>query len=144
MSATKLDETIAATAEASAENEEIAIMKADEKLVAASMKFDEKIAAAGKLDSSQIGGMSEQQLIEKQAKDEKELERSKRVHVHWAWVILVWGLCISVLVLSVVVLWHYIGPEKWRWLPVENVKTLSTGAVSIAIGFMLRNIQRFF
>lgn len=135
MSATKLDETITAAEEVGA---------TEEKLIAASMKFDEKIAAAGKLVSSQIGAMSEQQLIEKQAKDEKELEQSKRVHVHRAWVVLVWGFCICVLALSVVVLLHYILPVRWRWLPVEDVKTLSTGAVSIAIGFMLRNIQKFF
>ena len=112
--------------------------------ILSSMKFDEKILASATPKFSHISGMSEQQLVEKQAKDEKELEQSKRVHVHWAWVVLVWGLCISVLALSVVVLLHYTLPVEWRWLPQDDVKTLSTGAVSIAIGFMLRNIQKFF
>ncbi len=105
-------------------------------------KLDATIEATASTELSE-GGVSESQVNKAYAGDEEELNRGKRREVHRAWVWLVRSLGIGAIVTLVVVLWHLLIWESWRWLKPEEVEYLATVFVSALIGYMARSVQKF-
>lgn len=93
--------------------------------------------------SSQEEAVSEQDVIEHLAIDEKELDRRKRHHVHFLWIVMVWVMCVCLLLACVVVTWHLLMPGWMRWLPEAEVKLLATGAGTAILGYLARSVQKF-
>lgn len=106
-------------------------------------KFDDQIANVER--EGEIGklAMTEAKVREEMAKDDARLHQSKKRAVHCTWVWLVRIMGIGAIVLFLVVLWHLLAPESWRWLSPVEIENLTTGFFSALIGYMARSVQRY-
>lgn len=106
-------------------------------------KFDVQIAEVEREGEAGGAAMTEAEFREEMAKDDARLHQGKKHAVHSAWVLLVRIMGIGAILLSLVVLWHLLAPESWRWLSPVETEHLTTGFFSALIGYMVRSVQRF-
>ncbi len=106
-------------------------------------KFDSRIEEATSAELAKSEPVTEAQVLAEMAKDDAALHQGKKKAVHRAWVWLVTCMGWGAIGLFVVVLWHLLAPEGWRWLKQVEVEHLATGFFSALIGYMARSVQKF-
>ena len=106
-------------------------------------KFDSRIEEATSAELAKSEPVTEAQVLAEMAKDDAALHQGKKKAVHRAGGWLVTRMGWGAIGLFVVVLWHLLTPEGWRWLKQVEVEHLATGFFSALIGYMARSVQKF-
>ena len=106
-------------------------------------KFDTRIEEAMKPAEPESDSVTEKQVLDKMEREDAALHQGKKRAVHRAWVWLVTCMGWGAIALFIVVLWHLLLPESWRWLKQVEVEHLATGFFSALIGYMARSVQKF-
>lgn len=83
------------------------------------------------------------ELVEKsKIKDITEIENSvefktsENKHFHWLRIIFIWTSGLVLIATGLIMAWHFVAPEKWRWLSeaeITNLKNMATTGILAAV-----------
>lgn len=83
------------------------------------------------------------ELVEKSKKEDiTEIENSVKFktsenkHFHWLRIIFIWVSGLLLIAVGIVMAWHFVAPDKYRWLSeveISNLKSMATTGILAAV-----------
>ena len=74
----------------------------------------------------------------------RKLALSKAKFGNWVRSAFLGGLAVITLVFLFVFFWHLLAPVDMRWLPIEEVESLKSLAISIMVGLIMSSVTFYF